>query len=163
MKKILSLLFFLLFLLSVGSVRLRAQEALPASGSNATGSGGSVSYTVGQVFYTTQNATNGSITHGVQQPYEISIVNGIEEAQTISLNCSAFPNPTTNYLKLKVENNKTENLTYQLYNISGKLLMAKRIVDNETSIAMSNLMPATYFLKVTNVNKEVKTFKIIKN
>jgi len=28
---------------------------------------------------------------------------------------------------------------------------------------MSNLVPATYFVKVIQENKEVKTFKVIKN
>jgi hypothetical protein len=33
----------------------------------------------------------------------------------------------------------------------------------QTSIVMSNLVPATYFVKVIESNREVKTFKIIKN
>ena len=34
-------------------VSLQGQQTIPASGGNATGSGGSVSYTVGQVTYQT--------------------------------------------------------------------------------------------------------------
>ena len=162
MKKILSFLFFLLFLLSIGGVRLRAQEAIPASGSNATGSGGSVSYTVGQVFYSTQTATNGSIAQGVQQPYEISVVIGIEEAYGINLICSVFPNPTNNMLTLKVENYNTENLNYQLYDISGKLLETKKVESIQTEISLKEFKPASYFLKVNENAIEIKTFKIIK-
>jgi hypothetical protein len=47
--------------------------------------------------------------------------------------------------------------------MNGKLLESKKITGNQTSIVMSNLVPATYFVKVTESNKEVKTFKIIKN
>jgi hypothetical protein len=44
-----------------------AQHTQPASGSNASGSGGSVSYTIGQVFYTPMTAASGSTDQGIQQ------------------------------------------------------------------------------------------------
>ncbi|WP_052172358.1 T9SS type A sorting domain-containing protein [Psychroserpens jangbogonensis] len=45
-----------------------SQESINASGSEATGSGGAVSYSVGQVFYSTQTGSNGTLSEGVQQP-----------------------------------------------------------------------------------------------
>ena len=54
-------------------------------------------------------------------------------------------------------------LSYQLYDMQGKLLQSEKITGNQTSIIMSNLVPANYFVKVIQGNKEVKTFKIIKN
>ncbi|SDC84448.1 T9SS type A sorting domain-containing protein [Williamwhitmania taraxaci] len=153
-------------LLGLGLTGLQAQETIPATGGNASGSGGSSSYSVGQVVYTTNTGTNGTVAQGVQQPFEISVVTGLEEAKGINLNCTAYPNPTTDYLVLKVDASATlsiQSLSYQLYDMSGKLLENKKITGNETSIVMSNLVPATYFVKVTEGNKEVKTFKIIKN
>lgn len=150
-------------LLSLGLTGLQAQEAIPATGGNASGGGGSVSYSVGQVVYTTNTGTNGSVAQGVQQPYEISVVTGIEQAKGINLICSAYPNPTTDFLTLKVDGDVKTQYIASLYDINGKLLKSKKIVGNETSINMSNLVPATYFIKVSNNNKELKTFKIIKN
>ena len=49
-------LLSIVFLFIVGLTSLQAQETIPASGGNATGAGGSVSYTVGQVVY--QSAAN---------------------------------------------------------------------------------------------------------
>lgn len=152
-----------ILLLGFGLTGLQAQEAITATGGNASGSGGSASYSVGQVVYQTNTGANGSAAQGVQQPYEISVVIGIDEAKDINLTVAAYPNPTTDFLTLKVENYDKENLTYQLYDISGKLLENKKIEGNETNLVMSNLIPASYFLKVTDNNKEVKTFKIIKN
>lgn len=152
-----------ILLLGLGLTGLHAQEAIPATGGDASGSGGSVSYSVGQVVYTTSTGANGSVAQGVQQPFEISIVTVIEETKGITLQCEAYPNPTTDFVKLKVENYKTENLTYQIFDISGKLLENKKIEGNETSIVMSNLVPSTYFLKVIQGNKKIKTFKIIKS
>ena len=155
-----------IFLLGLGLTGLQAQTAVPATGGNASGSGGTVSYSVGQVVYTTNLGTTGSVAQGVQQPFEISVVTGLEEAKGINLSVSAYPNPTTDFLNLKVDASTTisiQSMSYQLFDISGKLLETKKLEGNETNIVMSNLVPATYFVKITDGNKEVKTFKIIKN
>ena len=154
----------LIFLICTFSLTtIMAQESVNTTGSNASGSGGSVSYSVGQVVYTTNTGTNGSVAQGVQQPFEISIVTGIEEAKGINLSVSAYPNPTTDYLTLSIGEFDISNLSYQLYDMNGKLLQNEKITGNQTSIAMGNLVPANYFVKVIQGNKEVKTFKIIKN
>jgi len=150
-------------LLGLGLTGLQAQESVNATGGDALGSGGSASYSVGQVVYTTNTGTSGSVAQGVQQPYEISVVTAIEEAKGINLSVTAYPNPTTDYLTLLIDELEISNLSYQLYDMNGKLLQSQKITGNQTSIVMSNLVPATYFLKVTDNQKEVKTFKIIKN
>ena len=150
-------------LLGLGLTELQAQESVNATGGNASGSGGSASYSVGQVVYTTNTGTNGSVSQGVQQPYEISVVTGLEEAKGINLSISVYPNPTTDYLTLEIKEFELSNLHFQLYDMSGKLLKSEKITGSQTSIVMGNLVPATYFVKVVQGNKEVKTFKIIKN
>jgi len=152
-----------ILLLGLGLTGLQAQESVNATGGNASGSGGSVSFSVGQVVYIINTGTNGSVAQGVQQPFEISVVTGLEEAKGINLMISAYPNPTTNYLQLQVESEKLKDLSYQLFDTNGKLLETKKIEGNQTSIIMSNLVPAIYFLKIIQNNKEVKSFKIIKN
>jgi len=152
-----------ILLLGLGLTGLQAQTSINVTGGDASGNGGSASYSVGQVVYTTNTGTNGSVAQGVQQPFEISVVTGLEEAKGINLSVTAYPNPTTDYLQLKVESEKLKNLSYQLYDINGKLLQNEKIIGNQTSIIMSNLLPANYFVKVIQGNKEIKTFKIIKN
>jgi hypothetical protein len=156
-------------LLGLGLAGLQAQESVNATGGNASGSGGSVSYSVGQVVYTTNTGANGTVAQGVQQPFEISVVTGLEEAKGINLSVTAYPNPTTDYLTLEVKDYELSNLNFQLYDMNGKLLQSEKITGNQTSIVMSNLVPATYFVKVIvktqgiASQQELKTFKIIKN
>ena len=150
-------------LLGLGLTGLQAQTSVNATDGDVSGSGGSVSYSVGQVVYTTHTGTSGSVAEGVQQPYEISVVTGLEEAQSINLSVTAYPNPTTDYLTLRIDEFEISNLSFQLYDMNGKLLQNEKITGNQTSIVMSNLLPATYFVKVIQGNKEVKIFKIIKN
>jgi len=154
--------FSTVFLFIIGLTGLQAQSTIPASGGNATGIGGSASYSIGQVVYIKFTGTNGSSTQGVQQPFEISVITGIEEARDISLEIVVFPNPATDFIKLVVKNFEAKNLKYQLYDISGSLLLDNEIDSNEITISMQNLRPSVYILKVTQGRKEIKTFKIIK-
>ena len=142
---------------------LQAQESFSATSGNATGIDGTISYTVGQVNYSTSIASNGTVAQGVQQPFEIMIVTSIDNIKDFGLECLIYPNPTTNFLTLYVENFSLPNLHSQLYNINGKLLQNKKVESKETFISMENLVPSTYFLKVINGNKEAKIFKIVKN
>jgi len=150
-------------LLGLGLTGLQAQTSVNATGGDASGSGGSASYSVGQVVYNANTGTNGSVAEGVQQPYEISVVTGLEEAKGINLSVSAYPNPTTDYLQLKVESEKLKDLSYQLYDMQGKLLQSEKMTGSQTSIVMSNLVPSTYFVRVISGNQSIKEFKIIKN
>lgn len=161
----------LLFLFGLGLTGIQAQEihqTIAATGGNASGSGGSASYSVGQIVNQTYTGTNGSVAEGVQQPYEISVVTAIEEAKGIKLLVSAYPNPTSDYLILSIDENVKSShdltlLSYQLYDVNGKLLQNQKITESSTNIDMLSLVPATYFVKVVQGNKEVKTFKIIKD
>ena len=156
-KTIMSVMFLLL-----GLGGIHAQENAVATGGEATGTGGSSSYTVGQVVYTTNTGTNGSVAQGLQQPYEISTTVGINET-TIQLELSVYPNPTTNYLQLKVESEKLENLNFQLIDLQGKVIENKKVTATTSTINLESLRKATYFLTVTDNNQVVKTFKVIKN
>jgi hypothetical protein len=70
--KKMKLLKITLVFLSVISTSLQAhnQESIVASGGDASGSGGSSSYSAGQVFYSNYTGSNGSETQGVQQADE---------------------------------------------------------------------------------------------
>ncbi len=145
---------------------LQAQESSNSAGGEATGSGGVVSYSVGQAFYNANVGAGGSMYEGVQQPYEISVVTEIEEAKEIELSVSAYPNPTTDYLTLSLGEASTslslQVMSYKLYDINGKLLQSQKFTGTETQIDMSNYAPSSYFVKVVNGNQSIKEFKIIK-
>jgi hypothetical protein len=152
----------LLFPFMMLCIHLTAQETIIPTGGNTSGSGASASYSVGQVVYINNKGTNGTVIQGVQQPYEISVITVTEEAKGINLSVTAYPNPTIDYLQLTVESEQLKELSYQLFDMQGKLLKGEKITGKQTSIIISNLVPATYFVKVTQSNKELKTFKIIK-
>ena len=141
------------------SFGLQAQVSVNAAGGDAASDGGSVSFSVGQVVFGANAGTNGSVTEGVQQPYEISVLSVAEQTENISL--SAYPNPSTDYLYLTTSD-EISNLSYQLFDMNGRLLKSEKIIGNQTNINMQGLVSATYFVKVNQGNKTVKSFKIIK-
>ncbi|RZK10364.1 MAG: T9SS type A sorting domain-containing protein [Flavobacterium sp.] len=148
---------YLTFLL--GAFSVNAQEALLVTGANTSSSTGTVSYSIGQPFYISSQGTDGSLSEGVQQPYEISVVLGRDE-KDIALKMKAYPNPTIDILQLYIEN--PENMSFILYDLNGRLLRQGAISHETTQIDMQGLPQATYFLLVKNNIKEVKSFKIIK-
>ena len=162
MKKILLHHVSVSFLLLL-SFTVSGQESINTSGKNAGGAGGSVSYSVGQLVYTTNSSSvSGSVAQGVQQPYEISVVLGIQN-QGISLLMTVSPNPTTDFVTLKIDNYEFESLSYQLYDLNGKQFITGQTTTTETQISTGHLPSAVYFLKITDKNKTIKTFKILKN
>lgn len=159
-KKIITLLMVM-----VGITGLHAQVVIPSTGGTVFGSGGSVSYTVGEVIYTTIIGTNGSSSQGVQQAIEITTLTKLIEPKGVNIICSAYPNPATAVVKLKVDNYTAigmQQLSYQLYNLKGELIDSKIIRTNLTSIVMSKLSSTTYLLKVIQGGNEIELFRIIK-
>ena len=138
-----------------------SHQVLSASGGDATGSGGSVAYSVGQIVYTTSTGTTGSVAQGVEQAYEIYSV-GIKET-TLNISLSVFPNPTSDFLTLKVEDYNNETLSFDLLDEQGKLVLNEQITNQETQVAMSTLARGSYFINIVQTNKQIQTFKIIKN
>ena len=140
----------------------QAQQSSNSAGGDATGNGGSVAYSVGQIVYTTHTGSTGSVAQGVQQAYVISSV-GINETE-LNSSLSLFPNPIEDNLTLQISDFNKEKLSYILFDTEGKLLTNGQVIAEQTQINTASLPPATYFIKVLNQeNKQVESFKIIKN
>ncbi len=159
--KYLSLLILIYFL--YGLPALYAQNAVPAAGGNVTGAGGSVSYTVGQTVYTALGGPSGYVTQGCQQPYEVIVLTGSPEVDGIQLDIKAFPNPTTDFIRLVLNRDNPENWRYRLYNNQGVLLQERVMSGREMVIPMDGLPPAAYILHIFHNQREINSFIIIKN
>jgi hypothetical protein len=141
---------------------IQAQESTNASGGDVIGSGGSVAYSIGQVVYTTNTGSAGSVAQGVQHAFEIFTV-GIKETE-LNISLTAYPNPTTENLTLQISDYNNEKLAFQLYDLQGKLLTSGPVTAQQTQINTASLPAATYFINVVNQeNKKVQSFKIKKS
>lgn len=128
----------------------------------AGGEAGTMSYTVGQTFVTYSVSDAGSITQGVQQTYTITIVDNVGLTdRKISIEAEVYPNPVTDRLILLVDNLETSSMRYTLTDANGRTIAADNITDAQTLIDMGNLVPAVYFLRVSD-GDAWQTFKIVK-
>jgi hypothetical protein len=148
-----------LFVISF-SIQSYGQQIIGAAGATTTTTGGSVSYTVGEIaVQTTETATVSSF-EGVQQAYEIYKVGVTELALGSSIN--VYPNPTNDRLTLKTKN-LNKNLSYELYDSQGKLKQECASFSDGHTLSMTEFVNAVYYLKIFCDNKPIQTFKIIKN
>ncbi len=164
---------FTLILLILARYCAQGQVAIPAAGGKASSKEGSVSYSVGQVDFTTAKSEYGRVSEGVQQTYEISVISGLDEAKDFTLSCIVYPNPVIDYLTLKVDEKYILKLSYQIYTLDGKLIETKVIQSSETPIGMKTLRSQIYLLRVYDTQpalssdpaqkRILKTFKIIKS
>jgi hypothetical protein len=137
-----------------------AQQVIGAAGTTATTSGGSVSYTVGEIAIQTTESSSGNASEGVQQAYEIYKVGVTELALGSSIN--VYPNPTNGQLTLNTIN-LNKNLAYELYDSQGKLIRECASFSDGHTLSISEFTNAVYYLKISSDNQPIQTFKIIKN
>ncbi|WDF45309.1 T9SS type A sorting domain-containing protein [Chryseobacterium sp. KACC 21268] len=153
------ILFSALFLLGWGITN--AQSSSNSSGGSLSGTDGSASYSLGNVFYKELSGGGGSTEPGTQVPYIITSTLGVNQS-FIRLEMAVYPNPITDYLYLKIDFKDTGKYTSDLYDTKGSLLQTKDLKIEKTEIPMSSLPPGVYFLSVRENRKIIKTFKIIK-
>lgn len=154
MKKI-AILFFLLHISVVFS-----QESINASGGNASGLNGNVSYSIGQIAYSSYSGT-GFVNEGIQFPFEITTLDTDDNSETNEI--LLFPNPASYEINLKINLLISEELRFVLYDMNGRILEENRITQNQIQIPMEKYSKSIYFLEIREKERGLKTFKIIKN
>jgi hypothetical protein len=155
MKKV-TLIVFVLF---TTNLSYSQQQAIIAAGGDATGSGGSYSYSVGQLFLNTSKSS-GSLAGGIQQGFEF--ISNTLELSTIQLKFALYPNPITDYVILASTDASLKNLNYTLHDMLARTISKGQIRESNTKIIMNQLDMGTYILNIYQNNNKLKTFKIIK-
>ena len=155
--------YLLIILVLTASVSVKAQqlEVVATSGDFYENSSGSLSWTLGEVVIETLSETNFILTQGFQQSK--LTVTAINDLQTSGIELSVYPNPTNSFLFIEVKTDKQRDLQINLFDLNGKLILQKKITGSKQTIHMQNYKPAIYILKVTEGNKEIRTYQIVKH
>ncbi len=160
------MLFFSLNCISqnIQAIANDTMETFNASGDDATGDFGSVTYSIGQVFYTQIGEYYYNVAQGIQQEELNQTLSVEENSLEPKAEIFIFPNPTTDFVIVNMEGDEFENGldSYQLYDLQGRLIKQNIINQNETKIDLNDLSPSLYLLQLYADNKILKTFKIIK-
>ena len=141
---------------------LLAQNSVNTAGKSATGSGGTATYSIGQVVYTTNTGSTGTTAQGVQHAIEIYTTR--IENEVLDIDVLVFPNPSSDQLTLQASDNLGDHCSWSLFDLQGKLMASKLIEGQQNSIATALYPSGTYFLQILNQKQTaIKSFKIIKN
>jgi hypothetical protein len=155
----------LTFLFSIGLILLiytetDAQQVISSAGISGSNTSGSINSTVGELVIDTKTAGSTTITQGFHQTK--LIVTSVKDLQNFGFTITAFPNPTSDFVTIKIENGKPSKMSYMLFDTSGKPLQNGTIANNEAEISFISLNPATYILNILKDGKEIKIIKIVK-
>lgn len=159
MKNSLLFLFFTGFVFQCFS-QSASPEVIPSSGDYKETGTQSISWTLGEGVTETFESQGIILTQGFQQ--DNLVVTAIESIPDTKFEITAYPNPVSSFLILKIEAESLRKLSYSLYDIQGKLILKNRIKENETVIRLEGYLPSTYFLKVYHAGREIQSYKIIK-
>jgi len=156
MKKIVStLIIFITVALSIN-----AQQNIVASGGLATGTGGNISFSIGQIDFLYSTNASFNITQGVQQVYNLNVTavrnNFVEDDRYINI----YPNPTREGIYLDFE--KFHEATYTIYDYTGNIIATNTIETSKTFIQLQTLPAATYIILITQPDKPQKSYLISK-
>jgi hypothetical protein len=137
------------------------QTSLNSSSYDIMNYSGSFSYSIGQLLDENLLSSAGSISQGIQYPYEISVLDVKNMSDDFSL--SIYPNPSSNSVKLKIADLTNRELSGSLLDQNGKILENFKIEKVEHTIKLLEYPNAVYVLKIFSNNENIKTFRIIKN
>lgn len=105
---------------------------------------------------------NISVSPGVQQPYEISEILGVEDELSPFV-VDIFPNPVSDVLHVKLPDQTTgSGYVYSFMGIDGKKCAGGTFDQSNHEIDVASIPPGTYLLSVANERMQQRTFKIIK-
>lgn len=152
----------LTLLIGCAITMVQSQASVHSSGGDATGSGGTVSFSIGQVAYQAYNGASSSIAEGVQQPYEIFAVTDIDAPADLGIQVLTYPNPVADYLQVRIKTGSYRDVNLLVYDLEGRLLIRETAVGDLYLVDMSGLPASAYLLRVMEGNRELESFKIIK-
>lgn len=152
------------YFLTISLSGLWSQQSVHASGGNASGTSGTVSYSVGQVAYTSTISDAGQVNQGVQQANPVIMVGQTDPVSDFTI--GFYPNPVHNDALLSLGDGKEDlnvsGFSFLLFSIYGTLIMEKEISHRTTPVPMDQLPDGVYLLKVARHNMTINTFKVVK-
>ncbi len=152
-------LFSISFTLLSGAIS--AQSALTAAGGDAIGDGGSLSYSLGQVVYTTIQSDAGYVCQGVQQSYEIIPLSTSAEVKN-DLFAVLYPNPSSGDVSLSWNRPLGEIFDLRVVSALGREMYQSKLSNQLSQLPLSDLASGVYFVYIYDEDELMQSFKFIK-
>lgn len=138
-----------------------AQQAVTPAGADASGNGGSLSWTLGQVDAAFLQASAGSMAQGVQHPVELLTLAVEEKGPAPGL--SAWPNPTADAVTLDLGEAFDANTQYQVLDATGRRLAVGPVPASSFAISFRSWPAASYFIRILHPDGTSSLLPVIKH
>lgn len=86
---------------------------------------------------------------------------GINEFSKNTINVKLYPNPAKHKCTIEFKEELNQQHTLYIYDLEGKMMMAKDITNKTTTIDIAQLAKGTYFVKIERDNKMVYSRKLL--
>jgi len=136
-----------------------AQNAVSTTGGHIKSSGGSTSFTVGQVAYVLKKGNGSYLNEGVQQVYT-KTTTPIEELVYLK-EVQLYPNPTQEIMTLILSSMEDVQVRYTIMDYLGKEIRNGNILSEKSEISLRDLPSGNYFISLKS-KKEIRIFKMVK-
>ncbi len=135
-------------------------SVISTSGEYFQGTNATLSWTLGEPVIETYSNGNAILTQGFQQSNYI--INSINNLTADAFQINIYPNPSTDFINIDFSQKPT-CLYIEMFDLLGKQILKKELVNLNEYIDLTNLAASEYFLKITTKEgKIIKTCKIIK-
>lgn len=146
-----------LSLILVAALHVSAQEVVATQGGSYANSDTKIDFTIGEVIINTGSNGTIDLTQGFHQTnWKFS---SLEDAKP-SWIVTVFPNPASDILTIQTAD--FENISYTLYDETGRVVLKDQLLVETTSVQVNQLAAGTYSLVLSNQQQPLKTFKLIK-
>jgi len=162
-------IIFLLLFIMISTRCLFSQQIVTTAGSTLANSSGIVTYTLGEPVSQTlvgvsysQNLSSDTIilTQGFNQPVITTSIIKVNEGLDFPI--VIYPNPAVSFLKLSIDKEDVSGLSFNIYDMSGKLIYRQNIEYKITDVPIKSMIKGSYLLEVENRDKVLIVFKVIK-
>ena len=136
-----------------------AQNVISSTGGHFKTTGGSTSFTVGQVAYVLKKGNGSYLNEGVQQVYTKKTT-PIEELVYLK-EVQLYPNPTQETMTLILSSMEDVQVRYTIMDYLGKEIRNGNILSEKSEISLRDLPSGNYFISLKS-KKEIRIFKMIK-
>lgn len=128
----------------------------------------SLTFTVGEIVTETFSSSDLILTQGFLQVYDEET--DYFQKESIDLEIMIYPNPVSTFFNLKINNCNTISnanpLLLNIFDINGKNVLSKKVIQMPSQIDISSLYSGTYFVKLqqssSNINQSTVIQKISK-
>lgn len=167
MKKLYTVIL-LLFTLTAWSQDIPMQVVAAGGGYfESTVAGMSISWTMGEVAYTTLKTSTSTyiLTQGFQQGNLFST--SVEKPTSAVNGITIYPNPAKDYVKIRIDvQNVSGKALFELYDITGRRVISEQMVIEQSEpvdLDLSELRSGIYLLKIVmDKDKLNRTVKLVK-